>query len=82
MNSAMSPTALDDGVTLTMSPSMSFTVRYVRLTSAQRSPRPSEMACVRKFEYCPPGISCSYTSAEPAFRPHSNGAYASRATSQ
>ena len=38
--SAMSPTTLDVGVTLTMSPNMSFTSAYACATSGHRSPKP------------------------------------------
>jgi hypothetical protein len=44
--------------------------------------RPSCDDWKRRFVYCPPGISCSYTSADPLFCPDSNGAYSPRHSSQ
>ena len=57
MNSAMSPTTLLEGVTLTMSPKSWLTSAYVSAISCQRSSRPRLLACWRRLVYCPPGIS-------------------------
>ena len=57
MNIAMSPTILDDGVTLMMSPSMSLTFLYINFTSSNFSPSPNDSTCGLRLEYCPPGIS-------------------------
>ena len=57
MKMARSPTILELGVTFMMSPSISFTVRYISLTSSKRWPRPSASTCGCRFVYCPPGIS-------------------------
>ena len=56
--SAMSPTTLDDGVTLTMSPNIRFTSAYMCATSCQRSSSPIDRACALRLVNCPPGISC------------------------
>ena len=61
----MSPTTFDDGVTFTMSPNPRLTSAYVRAISGHRSPSPIASACSLRFVYCPPGISCKYTSAVP-----------------
>ena len=58
MNRAMSPTTLLLGVTFTMSPNMVFTSENRSFTSSNLSSKPSEAACGRRLEYCPPGISC------------------------
>ena len=55
--SAMSPTTLDEGVTLTMSPNIRFTSAYMCATSCQRSSRPMERACALRLVNWPPGIS-------------------------
>ena len=78
----MSPTTLLDGVTFTMSPNAMFTSAYVRAISCHRAPSPIDSACSFKFVYCPPGISCRYTSADPVRGAVSNGAYSSRTISQ
>ena len=57
MKRAKSPTTFDDGVTLTMSPSISLTTAYIRFSSGRRSPRFIASACGRRLLYCPPGIS-------------------------
>jgi len=63
MSSAMSPTALEVGVTFTMSPNMALTSAYAAATSGQRaSSIPSARACSRRLVYCPPGMPCTYTS--------------------
>ena len=65
---ARSPTTLLDGVTFTMSPKAMFTSAYVRAISCQRAPRPIDSACSFRFVYCPPGISCRYTSRRAGLR--------------
>ena len=57
MKMARSPTILEDGVTLMMSPSMSFTDLYISLTSLKRLPRPRASTWGWRLVYCPPGIS-------------------------
>mmetsp|Transcript_11679 Transcript_11679/g.43285 ORF Transcript_11679/g.43285 Transcript_11679/m.43285 type:complete len:228 (+) Transcript_11679:798-1481(+) len=74
-NCAKSPTTFDDGVTLTMSPSTSLAVAYAALILSHSLPSPLENAWNLRLVYCPPGISCVYTSAEPALMPDSNGEY-------
>ena len=54
---AMSPTTLDEGVTLTMSPNMRFTSAYISATSCQRSSSPIDRACAFRLVNWPPGIS-------------------------
>ncbi len=44
-NMAMSPTTLEDGVTLMRSPNSRFTLRYISLHSSHRSRRPSPATC-------------------------------------
>ncbi len=58
MNSAMSPTTLLDGVTLTMSPNNWFASAYAVQISGQRVSSPRLFDCWRRFVYWPPGISC------------------------
>ena len=55
--SARSPTTLDDGVTLTTLPRMSFAAAYMSSICSNFSPSPSATACWRRFDSCPPGIS-------------------------
>ena len=55
--SARSPTTLDDGVTLTRLPRMRFAAAYMFSMSSKRSPRPRAIACWRRFDSWPPGIS-------------------------
>ena len=55
--SARSPTTLDDGVTLTMLPRMSLAAAYMSSICSNFSPRPSAIACWRRLESWPPGIS-------------------------
>ena len=81
-NCARSPTTLEDGVTLTMSPRTSFAVAYAALILSHSLPNPLENAWNLRLVYCPPGISCTYTSAEPALMPLSNGEYSPRVCSQ
>mmetsp|Transcript_11496 Transcript_11496/g.48195 ORF Transcript_11496/g.48195 Transcript_11496/m.48195 type:complete len:228 (+) Transcript_11496:1360-2043(+) len=81
-NCARSPTTLLDGVTLTMSPSTSFAVAYAVLILSHSLPSPLEKAWNLRLVYCPPGISCVYTSAEPALMPDSKGEYKPRVCSQ
>ena len=57
MKIAISPTAFDDGVTFTMSPSIWFTSLYIFFTSLILWPRPKLSTCACRLEYCPPGIS-------------------------
>lgn len=45
MNCARSPTTLDDGVTLTMSPRARLASAYAVFTFSHCSPRPSDSAC-------------------------------------
>ena len=40
------------------------------------------MACCRRLDSCPPGISCRYTRPVGDRRPDSNGAYSTRTASQ
>lgn len=47
INCARSPTTLDDGVTLTMSPSARLACAYAVLTFSHCSPRPSDSAYAR-----------------------------------
>ena len=54
---ARSPTTLDDGVTLTTLPRMSLAAAYMSSTCSNFSPRPSAIACWRRLESWPPGIS-------------------------
>ena len=56
--SARSPTTFDDGVTFGRRPRMSLAAAYRSSMSSKRSPRPSAIACWRRFESWPPGISC------------------------
>ena len=55
--SARSPTTLEDGVTLTTLPRMSLAAAYMSSTCSNFSPRPSAIACWRRLESWPPGIS-------------------------
>ncbi len=56
--SARSPTTLDDGVTLTMLPRILFAAAYMSSICSNFSPSPSEIACWRRLDSWPPGISC------------------------
>ena len=56
---ARSPTTLELGVTLTSRPRMRSAAAYIRSTCSNRSPRPSAIACWRRLDSCPPGISWS-----------------------
>ena len=55
--SARSPTTLELGVTLTMLPRMRFAAAYMSSIDSNRSPRPRAIACWRRLDSCPPGIS-------------------------
>jgi hypothetical protein len=55
--SARSPTTFEDGVTLTMLPRILLAAAYMSSIASNLSPRPSEIACCRRFDSCPPGIS-------------------------
>mmetsp|Transcript_43518 Transcript_43518/g.70042 ORF Transcript_43518/g.70042 Transcript_43518/m.70042 type:complete len:228 (-) Transcript_43518:1477-2160(-) len=81
-NCARSPTTLDDGVTLMMSPRISLAVAYAALIRSHSDPRPLLKAWNLRLVYCPPGISWMYTSADPALMPDSNGEYSPRVCSQ
>ncbi|OUD85185.1 hypothetical protein BC477_12290 [Clavibacter michiganensis subsp. michiganensis] len=50
--------------------------------SSKSSARPSAIACWRRFESCPPGISCRYTRPVGPASPDSNGRYRRRTASQ
>ena len=56
--SARSPTTFDDGVTLTMLPRMSLAAAYMSSICSNFSPSPSAIACWRRLDSWPPGISC------------------------
>ena len=71
---ARSPTTFEDGVTFTMLPRMSLAAAYMSSICSNFSPRPREMACCRRFESWPPGISWVYTRPVGDGRPDSNGA--------
>ena len=55
--SARSPTTFDDGVTFTSRPSIRSAAAYRSSICSNRSPRPSAMACWRRLDSWPPGIS-------------------------
>mmetsp|Transcript_27434 Transcript_27434/g.89805 ORF Transcript_27434/g.89805 Transcript_27434/m.89805 type:complete len:210 (-) Transcript_27434:2352-2981(-) len=82
INCARSPTTLELGVTLMMSPSTRFAAAYFSFTCGHCSASPSEVAWNCRLVYCPPGISCWYTSAPPLLSPLSNGLYSPRVCSQ
>ena len=54
---ARSPTTLDEGVTLTRLPRIRLAAVYMSSMSSKRSPSPRAMACWRRLDSCPPGIS-------------------------
>jgi len=56
--SARSPITFEDGVTFGTRPRMSFAAAYMSSICSNFSPRPSAIACWRRFESWPPGISC------------------------
>ena len=55
--SARSPTTLLDGVTLTMLPRMSLAAAYMSSICSNFSPSPRAIACCRRLDSWPPGIS-------------------------
>ncbi len=57
MNSAMSPTTFELGVTLMISPKSRLTSEYISQTSCQRAASPRALACWYRLVYWPPGIS-------------------------
>mmetsp|Transcript_24429 Transcript_24429/g.60042 ORF Transcript_24429/g.60042 Transcript_24429/m.60042 type:complete len:262 (-) Transcript_24429:1380-2165(-) len=81
-NCARSPTTLEEGVTLTMSPSTWLAVAYAALILSHSLPSPLLNAWNLRLVYCPPGISWMYTSADPALMPDSKGEYSPRVCSQ
>ncbi len=72
--SARSPTTFDDGVTLTMWPRMRSAAAYMSSICSNFSPSPSAIACWRRLDSCPPGISWVYTRPVGAGSPDSKGA--------
>ena len=72
--SARSPTTLDDGVTLVGRPRIRDAAAYVASTASNRSPSPSAIACWRRLDSWPPGISWSYTRPVGLGSPDSKGA--------
>ncbi len=72
--SARSPTTFELGVTLTTLPRMSLAAAYMSSICSNFSPRPSAIACWRRLDSCPPGISCVYTRPVGDGSPLSNGA--------
>ena len=58
---ARSPTTFDDGVTFGTRPRMRLAAAYMSSMSSKSSARPSAIACWRRFESWPPGISWWYT---------------------
>ena len=71
---ARSPTTLELGVTFTMLPRIRFAAAYMSSMASKRSPSPRAMACWRRFESWPPGISWVYTRPVGEARPDSKGA--------
>ena len=57
MNMARSPTIFELGVTLMMSPSISFTVRYISLDLVEALAEAEASTWGWRFVYWPPGIS-------------------------
>ena len=53
-----SSSTFDEGVTFVGRPSMRLAAAYQSSMTSKRSPSPSAIACWRRFESWPPGISC------------------------
>src|SRR5699024_1535024 len=49
INKAISPIILEEGVTLTTSPNISFTVRYITFTSSHRPSKPTALPVVEDY---------------------------------
>ena len=70
---ARSPTTFDDGVTFGTRPRIWFAAAYMSSMSSKSSARPNAIACGRRFESWPPGISWWYTRPVGPGSPDSNG---------